>query len=101
MAATTAHDIDGTLDCENDLRFEQYWEREAGTQGASTPEQAVREALGTFSDDADGARIVMTDDNHGSVVVDNREVVTAVASEHERGWFVMQATGCSDGWEDT
>lgn len=101
VADTTAHGFDGTLDCENDLRFEQHWEREAGTQGPSTPEQAVREALGAFSDDADRARILMVDDNQGSVVVDDREVVTALASEHELGWFVMQATGCSDGREDT
>ena len=95
---TGAAPIDGTLDCANGYRWVMQAGIDPSVPGEPTPEEALRFALEPFQKRY-GGEIVFVDEDTASLVVQQRERVTANAVEVPAGgWAVSSVEGCQ-GYE--
>jgi hypothetical protein len=87
--------IDGVLDCVEPGEWSFQGILEPNATGMETAEIALTDTLGPFEEEH-GGKIVIVNPSVGSLVVDQRERVVAVASELDDGtWTVIQSVGCS------
>jgi hypothetical protein len=69
-----------------------------GTVGLPTPDAALEKALEAFLRKR-GGEMMLLDEGLGSLVIDGREMVVAIASEAPAGgWLVLTFTTC-EGFE--
>ncbi len=95
-ACTRSVAIDGEIDCETDFPWSEEGTVPEGTPGFATADQAVEEYLAPFQANHGGDQ-QMIDEFTGSLVLEQREVVVAVATEASGGgWLVLTAFGCED-----
>ena len=86
--------LDGNLDCANDSSWGEQGATIGDTPGMPTADEAVQSALQTFLD-RHGGEIIVISEGVGSLVLDDREQVVAIASEVDAGgWIVFTISGC-------
>lgn len=82
------------LDCPTDVTWVEQGSVLEGTVGSPTPEAALEETLAPFVGKL-GGEVELLEEGLGSLVVDDREVVVAIAMEAPAGgWLVLTLTGC-------
>ncbi len=90
--------IDGEPDCANESRWSIQATLEPTIPGLPSADEALRSALEPYAQ-RHGGEIVLIQDEIGSLVVQQREQVIALASEVPAGgWAVATLAGC-DGFD--
>ena len=89
---------DGVLDCGDDSEWTEQGTVPEDTVGLGSEQAAVEAYLTPFMEQH-GGEIVTVDLNTGSLVIEDREVVTGSANEMPAGgWLVLTGSGC-DGFD--
>jgi len=87
--------IDGEIDCANGSSWFQQATFDPTIAGLASAKEALRQALRPYEEEYGGA-ITILDETVGSLVVDHREHVVAIATEVPAGgWAVGTVTGCN------